>query len=333
MGLLPFLGGAAQGAGRELSDQNDRAFQLKIQNAQLEGALKNQEALFDYQKASPQTTASIFGTAGIEPQPGQRESVQELGLLAGLEKSRLSAEARKAQQRASSRGMSVGQFRQIFDVDIPGKDTDWLSPAAIDAYKFRLRSESAPASVKTNYVAISNGVGLLEKLKALREEAVNESPVGGGPLAGRALSLVAKGEKGKLFPKTAAYLALKQANLAGIAELMGEKGRKAEGDIERADKAVPGLEYDPKAANEIFNSVLSIGKFNKENMEYQFSDLARKKERMPEAELGAASGKETKLTENAKKFSGMTVDERLDLLIKRREAKRKAAEQAAKKAR
>src|SRR3990167_5212860 len=183
MGLLPFLGGAAQGAGRELSDQNDRAFQLKIQNAQLEGALKNQEALFDYQKASPQTTDSIFGTAGIEPQPGQRESVQELGLLAGLEKSRLSAEARKAQQRASSRGMSLGQFRQIFDVDIPGKDTDWLTPAAIDAYKFRFRSQSAPASVKTNYVAISNGVGLLEKLKALREEAVNESPVGGGPLA------------------------------------------------------------------------------------------------------------------------------------------------------
>ena len=271
MGIGAFFGGMAKGASEELDTQEANAFKLKLQNAQIEGQIKAQRDRFDYEKASAKTTAEIFGDAEIPVTEGERESVPALGLLSAKQRAETQARARMAQ--ASSKGMSVGEFRKINDIDIPGKDTDWLSPAAIDAYKFRLRSEASPASVKSNYAQLSNGINLLSKLRDMREEAVNESPVGGGPASGRAISLLSKGEKGALYPKTAAYLALKQANLAGIAELMGEKGRKAEGDIERADKAVPGLEYDPKAAKLIFDSVLSVGKFNKDNLEYQFSDL------------------------------------------------------------
>lgn len=287
--MLGFLSGIAKGAGDELDTQEAQAFKLKLQNAQIEGELANARKMSEFERAGEVATSDMSG--GL--QEGRANKADQQWWMS---KNTNDAKRQAAMSRGTARGMTVGEFKKINDIDIPGKDTDWLSPAAIDAYKFRLRSEASPASVKANYAGISNGINLLETLRKLRAEAVNESPVGGGPVAGRAMSIAAKAEKGMLFPKTAKYLAMKQANLAGIAELMGEKGRKAEGDIERADKAVPGLEYDPKAADEIFNAVLSIGRFNKENLEYQFSDLKRKKERAEDAELGTVSGKEGELS-------------------------------------
>ncbi len=57
--MLPFFGGMASGAGKELGDQDDRAFRLKLQNAQIEGQLANEKSMADYNSASMVATSDM----------------------------------------------------------------------------------------------------------------------------------------------------------------------------------------------------------------------------------------------------------------------------------
>lgn len=56
-----FFSGMADGASKELGDQQDRAFRLKLQNAQIEGTMAAQKEMADYNSASLEATDQMSG--------------------------------------------------------------------------------------------------------------------------------------------------------------------------------------------------------------------------------------------------------------------------------
>ena len=74
MGFGAFLGGAAAQGSKEISDQDDRAFKLKLQNAQIEGQIKaqtrQQEEAARLAQVDEGTSKKLREWAGISPKEG-----------------------------------------------------------------------------------------------------------------------------------------------------------------------------------------------------------------------------------------------------------------------
>lgn len=277
MGMSGFASGMDDGLKTYLSNQQNQegmAFKLKLQNAQIEGQLANEKAMAEFNKATPETTANIFGAAGQTAEPGQRASVPELGLLAGIEKAKISAKSRMT--AGQNRGMTVADFEDARGVKTGMPSDRWLNPTEVMVWQSRLSGEKPTAEVMNTYKQQMDGSKLIEQLERMRNDALTE--VFEGPMKGRAANLAVAADEGWQFPKAAAYLKFVDLNKANIAHMSGEIGRLAEGDIDRAGNMATTFKTSQATSKILFGETRKRMADTMGTAEYLFPSLKRLKE-------------------------------------------------------
>ena len=277
MGMGGFAEGMDDGLKTYLNNQQNQegmAFRLKLQNAQIEGQLANEQKMAEFNKASANVTGEIFKDSGMQAKPGQRESVAALGLLAGKQRAAMMSASRLAQ--GASRGMTVADFEDARGVKTGWKSDRWLNPYELRTWEARLKSETPTAEVMNSYKQQMSGFKLIDQLQQLRTDALAE--VLTGPMKGRVSNLALAAEQGDLFPKAAAYMKFAKAQLANVAHFSGEVGRLAEGDIDRAGELVSDFKVANATSDILFNASRESARNSMKTSEELFPQLRRMRE-------------------------------------------------------
>lgn len=266
---MSFLQGLAQGASKELSDQEARAFQLKLQSAQIEAQVQAATVQHQRSLASPDVTAKVFGNAGMTPKPGQQETVPALGLLqSGF----------NAQQRArgSQRPTVKGSF--IMD-NLPngkelGLDPNGDYPMAVANFASNVtKIGMGTADMRNQLTGITSFEKNLSALKEtydsfepsnpsvkLAEEKWAELLRGYSPTGNRTAVEAAADLKDRAMNADNADVANMLAmriNLAMEYARATNGARPSDKDFENALKVVPGYSADSKLRDLRFESLSS----------------------------------------------------------------------------
>lgn len=222
--MLPFFGGAAKGAGKELSDQNDRSFQLKLLNRQIESHM-----------ASPEVSSALGDFAGVENQPGQQYNQTDVTAALGIGKT--DASERNAKIRAGRRAerpqiTTVGNQRVgvTWETDpTTGQRKPNMIPLGADPASYRKYADFA-AQAESAYSRLDN---IRDASKRL---LTNKNLLGRLPkMASMTLdSLTGSGDE-----DVATFVDSLEANALAVAAVINQ-GRPSDPDRIAVQKAMPG---------------------------------------------------------------------------------------------
>lgn len=315
MGMGGFAEGAANGLKTYLSNQQnqqDMAFKLKLQNAQIEGQLANEKEMADYNRASETATKDMSGGAETGRantktqewyQSKERNKTQLLkprgGVGARYDKADLVASILKDPRGWDNLTKTV-QAEIFPDLQRGG---------------FKLRDRPLPGDLQVRADNAKSGLDAIARVNL-------KIKTGGNDFA----QLYAPGAIGARELRT---------DMAEIVEVIKRI---------RTGAASNGREDEEQAAQVMQNGMANLledvmdGQLDPAQINYSLNTvyypylerMANMQERRRTADVVDAKLEADKKA--AAGFNGMNSDEKLELLIKRRAAKKEAAEKAAKEA-
>lgn len=321
MGFGGFSQGFEKGQSDEMDRQEDKAFKLKLQNAQIEGQIRAQAAQYENEsrlsqkvtKAAGDYAGFDFGGAATKDQP----------VMDALIKARSNSDKRL--QGGSARGMTVADFEDARGVKTGMDPKRWLNPTEVNVWQSRLSSEKATPEVMNTYRQQLSGFKLLDQLETMRNDALKE--VKEGVISGRIANIAVAADQGTLYPRAAAYQKFVQSQLANLAHFSGEVGRLAEGDIDRAGNISADFATSSKTAKLLFDASRETATNNMKTSEDLFPQLRRMRETEAH-EMGLKSKAAAEEKTQAKILSGEGF-----LKFMKAKADKEEAEKAAKRAR
>ena len=358
--MLGFLGGMASGAGKELDDQESRAFALKLKNAQIEGELNNAKQLADYTAASPEATQDMAKTNDVVLPQGMRANKADQAWWtssAKNDKMLASAQARALSGRGANQGMTRAKFNEIYQVDTPGKPDDWMNNTEVIATRDRLKREE-PTQKQTDLFDTSvKSLNLINTLWDMREGALGaDGKRSGGARGENGLGmiqgLVSRADGfvtgGKNRPNTVAFINLRKSLSTKFAKMFEDTGNIAWQEAERAVAALGDERLDPVAAEVQKDHLVAILENIKETTLKSSPGLRRKIQREQEGtnmkslsdahRAGIEKGKQ-EAAANDTTFDNMSEAELLNIALSGQQihedtlAEKKAAEEKANKTR
>lgn len=288
---LGFLAGMAQGAGKQLTEQDSEAFKLKLQNAQIEGQMKADEAKYERELVSAEGTAEI--APGVYP-PGSQRSTGELGLVQKPKITSLGAAG-----RTGNTGMSRKQFNEIYQVQTPGGENDWLNNTEVITLRDRLRKEEPSVGLTAQYDTSVRSKNLIKELWGLRQSASDEGGIG------MVRGFVARADRavtgGKILPKSTAFMNARSAAATLFAKMYGDTGNIAWQEAERAVNSLGNERLSAEAAEIQYDSLIRILDTIEESALKSSAGLRRKVQREKDGTNMPSLTDKTKPLETIKK--------------------------------
>lgn len=162
--MSAFLGGAAKGASEMLSDQEGRAFQLKLQNAQIEAQVQAAEAQHKRNIMPGNASAMINEALGIKD--GAEYTTPQASVMASL----INAKNR-AKGGAGNRDSITGSEANKALGAKYFKDEENVTRLGFQAAQARINKETGSAGLGSAYTELKSGLKNLEILERLRDEA------------------------------------------------------------------------------------------------------------------------------------------------------------------
>ncbi len=151
MGMGAFFGGAAKGASQELDNQNDRAFKLKLQNAQIEGQMRANEQQAKLNEVDSSTAKGLREWSGLAPAEGPMNSQSAMAAL-GMGKANKMVEAKQLPRQRPTRirtervGNDVLSIRYDHDGNELSRVNLGINPASMRKVA-EIDTEWAPSNV------------------------------------------------------------------------------------------------------------------------------------------------------------------------------------------